>query len=92
MTLPRRCEWCGVFVRHDQSHTGWRVRVAPGHRQDPDSPWNYWARLLCPGCAGAINCPPIWERVSVEEVLRQRGALRSPVARRPCGTVQRTVQ
>lgn len=79
MSTPRRCEWCGVFVRHDQPLTGWRVQVAPGSRQDPESPWNYWARLLCPGCAAAIDHPPIWEQVTVDEVLRQRGALRAPV-------------
>jgi hypothetical protein len=81
MSTPRRCKWCGVFVRHDQPLTGWRVQVAPGSRQDPESPWNYWARLLCPGCAAAIDHPPIWEQVTVDEVLRQRGALRAPVVR-----------
>lgn len=66
-----------MFVRHDQPLTAWRVQVGPGSRQDPDSPWNYWARLLCSGCSGTIDCPPIWEKVAVDEVLRQRGALQA---------------
>jgi hypothetical protein len=81
MTIPRRCEWCGAFVRHDQPLTAWRVQVGPGHRQDPDSPWNYWARLLCPDHGAAIHVPPIWERTTVDEVLRQRCTLRAPVSR-----------
>ena len=77
--MPERCEWCGVFVRRGQHLTAWKVQAAL--RQRPDDPWNYWARLLCPGCAACIAAPPVWIRVDVAEVLRQRGALCAPVPR-----------
>jgi hypothetical protein len=80
MATPR-CEWCGVFVRRDLPLTAWRVQVPEGSRQVPGSRWNYWARLLCPSDAQAIDAPPVWERITVDEVLRQRGNLRAPVVR-----------
>ena len=76
-----RCEWCGVFVSPSKPLTAWRVQVPAGSRQDPESPWNYWARLLCDQCGDCTHTPPVWERTTVDEVLRQRGAHRAAVRR-----------
>lgn len=79
--LPR-CEWCGCFVSPNKPLTAWRVQVPAGSRQDLESIRNYWARLLCDRCGDCTHVPPVWERTTVDEVLRQRGALRADVVRR----------
>ena len=73
MTGRRRCAWCGLFVRRAQPLTAWRVRVGRGSRQNPRSPWNYWARLLCPSCATATDGNECWQRSDVVTVVLLRG-------------------
>lgn len=80
--LRSRCQWCGVFVRSDLPVTAWRVRVGDYARQVPDSPWNYWIRLLCPDCSPATDKPPTWQRVAVEEVHKRDEEMGSISSRR----------
>lgn len=68
------CAWCRRFVAKTVPLTSWRVRVPHPNQQRRDDQWNYWARLLCPGC-----------QTGVETLWRKNATLGQVIDKRPEG-------